>query len=440
MLLLYCQKLTPRLQYIVNFFSAEIFDTPIRITADKEAYAASEGARLNYSPETIIEGEFMVVPTSLLFESGIRPQATTCFEAGFYKAFFPASGDLPFDIFAASFYLLTRYEEYLPYEKDVFGRYGHTNSIAFKEGFLHLPLVNNWIQEFKAALMRRFPGMVFKKNTFSNIVTYDIDMAYSYLHKGFIRNLGGAVRSVFRGQWPMLWERVLVLLRLKQDPFDCYELLDALHLYCRLKPYYFFLAAKETSQYDKNLSTDVKAFRNLIEYYAATYHTGIHPSWQSVDNPALLKEELEWMEVVADKKIINSRQHYIRFALPQTYRQLIDAGIRNDFSMGYGSINGFRASVCSSFYWYDLEKDAATDLHIHPFCFMDANAFYEQRYSPGQAYAELMKYYDEVKKTNGMLITIWHNNLLGAGLQTKGWREMFELFMRETVYWDAYCD
>ena len=108
--------------------------------------------------------------------------------------------------------------------------------------------------------------------------------------------------------------------------------------------------------------------------------------------------------------------------------------------MGYGTINGFRASVCSSFYWYDLAKDDPTTLALYPFCFMDANAFYEQKFTPQQAYAELMQFYTTVKKLNGMLVTVWHNSILGTNSAFAGWREMFELFMKETVYWDAYCD
>jgi hypothetical protein len=143
---------------------------------------------------------------------------------------------------------------------------------------------------------------------------------------------------------------------------------------------------------------------------------------------------------MTDTKIISSRQHFIRFTLPQTYRQLIDAGIQKDFSMGYGSVNGFRASVCSSFYWYDLERERTTSLLLYPFCFMDANSFYEQQYSPQKAYAELIHYYELIKRLKGILITIWHNSILGTGQQFKGWPEMFELFMKETVYWDAYYD
>ena len=99
--------------------------------------------------------------------------------------------------------------------------------------------------------------------------------------------------------------------------------------------------------------------------------------------------------------------------------------------MGYGSINGFRASVASSFYWYDLEKEEQTNLLLHPFCFMEANSFFEQKYLPQRAYEEMMHYYNAVKAVNGTLITIWHNNFLGTYPTFRGWRDVYEEFIRQ---------
>lgn len=440
MLLLYSENITPRLSYIIDFFSTQLFTEPITLTSDEIEFKESTAPKLNYSKDDMDEKEFFIQPYSLLFETGIRGQEIDCFELNFHKAFFQTRGDIPFDLFAAAFYLLSRYEEYLPHEKDEFGRYAHTNALAFKENFLQIPLINIWLEEFKKALQQKFPSLIFKVRQFKSIISYDIDIAYSYLYKGTRRNLGGFFKSLAQGNWPMLKERMAVLREKKKDPFDCYEWLDALHLYCRVKPYYFFLVAKNTGKYDKNILTNQRAFYDLIMYYAKRYKIGIHPSWQSGDNVQLLKEEIEWLEVVADKKIISSRQHYIRFALPGTFRELIKNGIEKDFSMGYGSINGFRASVCTSYYWYDLEKDEKTDLQLYPFCYMDANSFFEQKQSPQHAYRELIQYYDSVKKLNGLFISIWHNNILGTGAEYNGWREMFELFMKETVFWDAYYD
>jgi hypothetical protein len=440
MLLLYSHTITPRLQYIVDFVSKELFDEPIQITSDETLFNASEQPRLNYSARDFGDKEFFIRSTSLLFETGIRSQTIECFDINFHKAFFKTSGDFPFDVFAASFYLLSRYEEYLPHEKDEYGRYAHTNSLAFREHFLSQPLINVWLHSFKQALQFKFPTLTFRQGQFKCVLTYDIDMAWSYLHKGWKRTLGGFLTSIYKGQWATVKERWLVLRRKKKDPFDCFEWLDAWHLYCRLKPWFFFLVAKKTSRYDKNISYNKKAFRDLITYYADTYNIGWHPSWQSGDDPVLLQEEREWLEVVADKKITYSRQHYIRFSLPVTYRRLIQTGIEKDFSMGYGSINGFRASVCSPFYWYDLEKEEATSLQVYPFCFMDANSLFEQKQTPQQAYDELIQYYERVKHYKGTFIPIWHNFILGTDPQFQGWRNLFELFMKEIVYWDAYYD
>lgn len=436
-MLLYSHHITPRLKYIVDFINKELFSEPIALTTDREAFIHAGGAKLNYSEEAFTETEFFIKPVPLLFETGIRNQHVDCFELNYYKAFFQTSGDLGFDIFAAAFYLLSRYEEYLPHEKDRYGRYAHTNSLAFKEHFLQIPLINIWLQDFKKALGQKFPDLGFRHNYFKFIPSYDIDIAYSYLHKGWKRNLGGLLRSVRKAQWPMINDRISVLMKKKKDPFDAYEWLDSLHLYCRTRAYYFFLLAGEQKGYDKNISPEKQALQDLIRYHSNGYTVGIHPSWQSGDHKELLIREIERLRDFTGKKVAYSRQHYIRFNLPQTYRLLIEAGIEKDFSMGYGSINGFRASAASSFCWYDLEKEEQTALVLFPFCFMDANSFYEQQFSPRQAFDELMHYYRTIRKLNGLMVTIWHNNFLGTDPEFAGWREVYEVFLKEEVYWDT---
>lgn len=433
-MILYCPDITPRLRWIIGFCSDQLFDAPIRITADKLAFERESGPRINYSDESIPD-VFTIRPAALLFETGIRPPSIVCFEYNGRKAFFPTDGDLPFDLFAAAFYLMSRYEEWLPYEKDVFGRYAHSQSLAYREGFLDIPLVNYWLQDLRGALGRRYPDLVFRYTAFKFIPTYDIDSAWSYLHKGWRRNLGGGLKSIVTGEWRVFWDRIRVLQGRLRDPFDAYEWLDSLHLYCRLRPYYFFLVASRRQGVDRNIAPSSPAFRELIQYYAAGYRIGVHPSWRSGDDERVLREEIEWLEVVAGQPVTRSRQHYIRFHLPDSYRELLKYGIRQDFSMGYGSINGFRASVACSYYWYDLGREEKTDLRIFPFCFMDANSFYEQRYPAPRAMTELMHYYRQIRAVNGLMVTIWHNNFLGSDPAFAGWREVYEVFLKEEIFW-----
>ncbi len=429
LVIVYTNTITPRLQYILDFIGNEITGERLKITTDIKIFGQYQGAKINYSHKKITDSEFRIKNSELLFETGVKVQPIDCFEINNYKAFFKAEGDFPFDIFAASFYLMSRYEEYLPSQKDMYGRYAHENCLAFKENFLCLPLINIWLQNFKKTLLTKFPQLVTHNSSFTFIPTYDIDEAYSYKHKQWWRTVGGFTKSIVNGEWSMVRDRINVLLGRKRDPYDAFEWMDQLNEKYDLKPYYFFLVASRTAKYDKNILVSKKQMQKLIQQHSNHYSIGIHPSWQSGDDAQKLKFEILKLGHISGKQILCSRQHYLRFALPNTYRQLIDLGIESDFSMGYGSINGFRASVATSFYWYDLEKEEQTKLLLYPFCYMEANSFYEQKFSPQRASEELQYYYNIVKGVDGMLVTIWHNNFLGSGKLFIGWKEVYQQFI-----------
>ena len=211
---------------------------------------------------------------------------------------------------------------------------------------------------------------------------------------------------------------------------------DSLHLYCRTRAYYFFLLAKKQTGADKNISPDKPEMQSLITYHAGGYTVGIHPSWQSGDEEAVLMEEVDLLTEITGAPVKYSRQHYLRMNLPQTYRRLIDVGIEKDFSLGYGGSNGFRASIASSFYWYDLKAEKKTSLILFPFCFMDATTFYEKRLNPHSAFTELMDYYRRIKQVNGLMVTIWHNQFFGTDPLFAGWKEVYEVFLKDQIYWD----
>ncbi len=426
-LLIYVVEKTNRVEYILTTLFEAIGITNLKMTTEIEQFTFHLGPKINYSNNRITATEYWVKPVELLFEKHIKQQYIHCIEWNDVKAFYKTEGsNFPFDIFAASFFLLSRYEEYLHYKKDTYGRYAHENSLAFKEGFLNLPLVNIWLKEFTKQLLLKFPSLDIHSPTFHFMPTYDIDIAWSYLHKGFLRNVGGFTKSLFNGEWKDVKERFRVLVTGNNDPFNSYQWLHILHKNNRLKPLYFFLLAQKNKQYDKNILPSSNNIQELIRQHSKKYSIGIHPSWQSGDKPLLLKREIEKLQNISCKKITKSRQHYIRMQLPVTYRQLIDFGITEDYSMGYGSINGFRASFCLPFAWYDLQKEETTALIVYPFCYMDANSFYEQLYTPQQALTEMNHYYTVVKDVGGLLITIWHNHFLGTDTRFKGWKEMYE--------------
>ena len=190
-LLIYCPKITPRHQYIFKVLFSDIYVIEYSLTDDKEAYIASEFVKINYSKNSICHDEVFVESNGLLSEKGINELDIQIQLVNGEPAFFIATNKnaYPFDIFATSFYLISRYEEYLPHLKDKYNRYKAEESLAYKHRFLQKPIVNIWLKQFIHQLQSQFPNLIIQYPKFKYISTIDIDNAYLYKGKGFIRSV-----------------------------------------------------------------------------------------------------------------------------------------------------------------------------------------------------------------------------------------------------------
>lgn len=426
-MLVYTPHITPRISYILQLLN-ERWQIEVAVTDDTALFQQSNDVKLVYAEQRLGDSSFFLQSTGLLLQRDIRKQHINCFEWEDSKAFFQTTDDVGFDIFSAIFYLISRYEEYLEYEPDEYGRYAHWNSLAWKEGFLHQPLIDTWLMKFEAKLQQRFSSFTTHHSPFTFLPTYDIDIAWSYKHKGLLKTIAAALKhpSSFA-------KRLRVLSGKETDPFDSYHWLQQLHEQYVLQPIYFFLLAERNSEYDKNISPRRTTFQQLIRLTATKATVALHPSTESAVNPSALKKEKEILQAIVRKPIQQTRSHYIQFHLPHSYRSFIANGFTDEYSMGYGTVNGFRASTSHSFLWYDLEKEETTALRVHPFAYMEANSFYELHHSPEVALDEMKRLCSEVKKVNGTFITIFHNHMLGTDPMFEGWKEMYENFITEVL-------
>lgn len=418
---IYTTQVTPRLSWIC----AVLFGEEVVTTTDKTGFQQYSGSRINYSTERI-QGVCRIVPHHLLFEKGIFAQEIVCSNWNGLTTFFATPGDIAFDLFAAAFYLVSRYEEWLPHEKDQYGRYAHTNSLAYRESFLNVPLVNLWLKELARGMQEQFAtALPQRSKAFRFVPTYDVDIAYAYRGQSPLKNITGFFRDFALGNTEKVMERGNVYAGKKPDPFDVYEWLHTLHTNHSLEARFFLLTIVDRGTLDKNLSAHAKPLVQLYQQLAETNAIGLHPSSQTKDTPALFAKEKARLEKITGRTITHSRQHYLLMQLPETYRLLADLGITDEYSMGYGSVNGFRASFALPYNWYDLERETATSLRIHPFCFMDAAAHFGMGYSANEAGEQLNYFYNMVKGVNGELITIFHNHFLTEQAEWIAWRKMY---------------
>lgn len=426
MLLIYSHKITHRLKYILNLVFTDVLGISFELTIDVDRFKAYTGAKLSYTT-TPVTDELFFSSRNLLFEAGITEQNISVFDYSGSKVFFATgkSSALPFDVFAASFYLVSRYEEYLPHIRDEHDRFIAEESLAYINNFLDKPVVNTWIVWIKNLISEKYPDVVFPEKKYGFTVTIDIDNAYAYREKGFTRSLGGYLKSASAANIREITERTKVLLGMQKDPYDTYDFQLEMIKNFHLKVIYFILLG-DYGVNDKNLPVESKKFQSLIKTLDDYAQIGIHPSYGSNKNKEQLKKEVERLSKVLHRDITKSRQHFLKLILPGTYRNLIDLDITDDYTMGFASQVGFRAGICTPFHFYDLDMEVETKLKIHPFAVMEGTLKYYMKVPKEEALLQIKKLIDEVKAVNGQFISLWHNDTLNDQKLWAGWKNIFE--------------
>ena len=426
-LLIYSQKKTSRVRFVFRLVFHDILKIKYHITTSVDEFLSSDLPKLVYAEKAFTDDIF-IRSHGLLFERGIDNISVEPVDYNGSKAFFPVydkTSSFPFDPFAAIFYLVSRYEEYQPFVPDKHGRFSAFLSKSYEMGILDKPVVDIWAMEIKQKLVDKYPGIGFTERKYRFIPTYDIDSAYAYSNKGLVRTIGRYLMDIKDFKWLDISERTKVIFGGKQDPFDTFDLQVEYQKKYNLRPIYFILFARY-GRFDKNVNIRNKHFRFLIKRLADYATIGIHPSYFSTENPDYLAFELTKLKEVINQDINRSRQHFLRVILPETYRSLLENDITNDYSLGYAALPGFRAGTCSTYNFYDLDREEETKLRVHPFAVMDGTLKDYMGLSPADAIVQIRHLVDQVKKVNGTFFSLWHNESLSEQQRWKGWRRVYE--------------
>jgi hypothetical protein len=428
MILIYCPEENPRVQWTFDLVFTQLLGTEYRLTTFQEELVHTEGPRLNYSFKPV-NGIPFIEASGLLFEPDIRDQSAKLIAGDNWAglpAIFPYAENrsaIPFDIFSAIFYFVSRYEEYLPFEPDEHHRFRSTESLAFHLGILDKPVVNLWVLELRKVLESLYgDALTFKEAEYRFIPTIDIDNAWAYAHKGLRRTIGGLWRD--RTNMEARNFRFQVLRDNQPDPYNTYELINRFHREAGVGSIWFFLIASY-GRFDKNIPYHNRHFQDLIRKTAEESPVGLHPSYASNSAPSLISQEAERLGAITGQPVTRSRQHYLRIHLPDTYRALAHLGILEDYSMGFADCAGFRAGIASPFRFFDLEENKITGLSVFPFQVMDTCLMHYMKFNPAQAVEKVTELVEQVKKVKGTFVSLWHNESMSEWKEWKGWSEVY---------------
>ena len=415
-----------RLNYTVRHVFNHILGVGFEIVSDKEVFLKQKGICINYSDEALNQG-IQIRPHGLLAEKGFRTidNLNECEWKGLFAFFKQEKGDIPFDIFAASFYLLTLYEEYIPKRLDEHERFHYEESLAYRKGFLEIPIVDRWAYLLKKELEERgYDTSSFRLRKYQAISTFDIDYPYLYRNKGLIKNAGGAARDLLKGKFSRVINRLAVQLHLKADPyFKAILRIEEIQKHLN-RPYYLFALIAGKSKYDRSIVYSHRRFYNYLKQNRSAT-IGLHPSYDTLRNMKRLMKEKAKLEHIVKQKITINRQHFLRMHNPETFQELSLAGIQEDFTLAFAHAPGFRSGTAVPYPFYDIEKEEETNLLIRPTIMMDTTLISHLKLSPEKALQRMKILIDACKQSGGDYLSLWHNSNLAITEKENPWINVF---------------
>jgi len=422
--LIYVEQISERLNYL-EFTFFEQRNLSIRFTNDLRQFEEFSGAKLNYSTKELNSEQ--LIPSVLLFEETIKSHEIS-------KKDWKSGSSLSFngvtDPLATLFFILVRYEEYLPSIKDVHDRYLAKNSVLTKYFNLREQTVERIYTDFLLAYFPLSHQKYMKSLQSVFVPTFDIDNTFAFKWKEGWRTWASNLKDLVKNDSERKSVRKKVQSGELKDPFDSWnEIKNVLNNHPESKVFWLLGDFKKN---DKNISWNDPRHQRLIRDIDKLGRVGLHPSYASNTEIERIELEKNRLEEILDRKVKTTRQHFLKLQFPVTYTNLISNGFTDDYSLGYAEEIGFRAGTAHEHFWFDLQQNIRTELRVHPFSYMDGTLNEYLKWDISKSFSEVKLLMDEVKTYGGSFIPLWHNESFAESGIWKGWKTVFT---ETEAYW-----
>ena len=411
-MLVFVEKITPRLIYTFDFVFAARGVNYSFCTSKTKFEEGVSATKLNYSVLNI--DSLTIEASHLLFEDRVEKQKLE-------KESFEGIGCLAFDKvidpIASVFYILSRYEEYVSDSKDHHGRFPFEESVLAKFNWIESAICDHWANKICSFLEVKIE----KDKSVKIIPTFDIDNTYAFLNKDKKRRVLSSIKDLLFFNFKRLKERNNAFKQ-KADPYDTFaRIKEIAKTFSGTK---IFWLVESDGKFDRNVRIDNPSHIALIQEIKNIAKINLHPSYDSNSDSKKIQIEKEKLEKVLGEEVDSSRQHFLKLDLPKTYRALINNGFSDDYTMGFAEHSGFRSGTARTHLWFDLLNNEITELHLHPFVYMDGSLKEYMSLSIEESKKKILKLYREIYDYGGNFIFIWHNETIGDYDKWGGWSEV----------------
>ncbi|MBC6110599.1 DUF7033 domain-containing protein [Pedobacter fastidiosus] len=410
-LIVFSTLLTPRIKYIFNFIFKDILKTEVEFTGNSQYFLQSENIKISYGDAPIAD-ELFFKCTSLLLSNKVEEfnLKTTLF--GEYQVPFPVKDSLlPFDVFAASFFIVSRYEEYL-HQKTSTEDFKASKSHQYKWKILDKPIIDEWALILKNLILKKYPSFKFHDKKFVQQPTINFTITPN-VPDGFLSKTKFFISSVFKKENVYLTSKFDKITGLGVDNEAVLTDLEK-SLGKKSNPLYFINFPNVPDEYIR---------KNGISDLLAEKSVGLlRPCASEAQKVSEIKESILKLKKIHPEQINLTSQQLEVLRFPICYLNLLNSGITSDYSMGYADTAGFRAGTCTPFNWYDLQLEKVTPLNVKSYCISDSVLQFKHL---EEAKRLINDYIDAVKVVDGSFFSSWELRSLSDHYKYKKLKTIF---------------
>lgn len=338
------------------------------------------------------------------------------------------------DLVASAYFMLSRYEETVkPESRDQHGRFLAKDSVVFQQKYGMRPLVDEWGRYIRDLLRKAGVDFPAEKLGFRKIyLTHDIDRPFllwskKQVFKQWIKNIihyGRKIPNPYR-----------VFISGVNDP--CNNFSEIIGYDADLKnkmgesvveSVYFMIAAgnDRTKNYCNIELAKYQAVLKQLEESGAKI--GLHASYEAGGDPSLLKVEMDRMFKYCGCATSNNRHHFLRWREPEHIDDMENAGITEDFTIGYADCAGFRVGTCRPYKFINPKTIRVSNVVVHPMevmeCSLDRPIYMGLDFESAKSLCKEIA--SKVYDYNGELNILWHNTSFLQGYHKELYKEILK--------------
>ena len=338
------------------------------------------------------------------------------------------------DLLASTYFLISRYEEmYRRNERDTYGRFPGKSSLPYRAGFLHRPIVDEYGEALRQIILEEGIAMRYnlrleeRPQTFSRVnLTHDLSRPYNYRGwRSFLRAWLKEKKSP--------WEAAQ--LSFSSDVEDDYYTFPKFLKWDRATcdslgkeraDIFFFIRMPSRHPLDKPYYSLHSHYLRSILAVGEKYKVllSLQCSYAAGHQSELISRERHLFERTFRRRPRGLRHNKLTSCEPEDLLQAYASGFRNDYSMGYADVAGFRLGTCRAVKFINPNTRLLTELILHPLVLRDLTLS-DPRYMALEAEEAERIAHELIRVTaryNGELTLLWHNDLLSQ--KTHPWHSV----------------